>query len=132
MFGGSKYKKELAKAKKYHRIIGQFRRAGRVVEVDGKEVDKEQRKIQDNFSHPDFDDPHLVAIVIVSKVRLVCTNEKRACPFLKKPGLYPKGIERPKIYSGTRNAGLLTERNIARICKTSKQVKDLSGLFGFY
>jgi len=47
---------------------------------------------------PDFDDPHIVALLNVSGCKRVCTNEKRALPFLEFEDLYRDRIP-PVIYT---------------------------------
>ncbi len=126
IYGGTKYKQELTKAKKYIKFFGQLKRAGKIVELSAVDVDKVQKTLERKISHRDFDDPHLVAMVIVSKCRLICTNDNRAIPFLKNSKLYPKHFPAPKIYKSAKNATLLRDDYIVEVCKPAKKgTKDL-------
>lgn len=117
VFGGSKYIGELKKAKKYLRLFTQLERAGKIVRLDDKSVDSRQEVISGMESSSIFDDPHLIAIVCVSKCRIVCTRDARAIPFLKDTKFYSRFCPRPKIYRYARHKSLLTEGNIAEICR---------------
>lgn len=105
--GGTKYIKELQKFNGYLRIINELIKAGIVHKVSSKNVDKYEKKVLSKENDKDFDDPHLIALQIVSKAIIICTDDARAMPFLKKKELYPKNHKRPKIYSGLRNVDLL-------------------------
>ena len=117
VYGGTKYKEELKRAKRYHRIVNELRRAGRAIEVDLTLVDHAETEVIAKTCHTTFNDQHLLAIVIISRCRLLCTEDKAAIPFIKDNSLYPRGIRKPKIYSGRKgNARLLNDANIATIC----------------
>jgi hypothetical protein len=122
IFGGSKYRTELERANRYRKILGEFKRARKAVKLDDEIVDATQKKLEEKVVHRDFDDPHLVAMVIHSGCRIVCTCERRAIPFLRRPDLYPSPVKRPKIYTNPRNSTLLCSHNIAEICSPSTKL----------
>ena len=118
VYGGTKYKRELKLANKYFKILVEFKKTNKIVEIDDEQVDLEQQVLEDLLSHRDFDDAHLVSIIIVSGCKLICSEDKRAFPFLQNKDLYPKNINTPKIYSGRKsNRALLNDKNITSICK---------------
>lgn len=117
VYGGTTYRGELTRAKKYLRLFTELKKAAKVVEVDSQQVDRIEQELRRRLSHPDFDDPHLVAIVIASGCRLICSDDVRAFPFLRQATLYPKHVQRPHIYSQASNKDLLQDKNIADICK---------------
>jgi len=131
VYGGSKYKKELSKIPKYLRFVGQLKRAGKVIEINGSAVDKHQSDLEAKCRHRDFDDAHIVAIVIESGCKLICTNERRAIPFFKNNDFYPKGVKKPKLYTSSNNCGLLEKKKLyAKICMpVCKRSIELSKLF---
>lgn len=106
-YGGTKYKKELRNASRYLKFIVNLERAAKVVRCDDVEVDQMMKWVSEQETDPDFDDPHLIAITIVSKLSVICTSDKRAFRFIKKKALYPKRFTRPRIYSGAKNKDLL-------------------------
>lgn len=124
VYGGTKYIKELEKANKL-KLIKLYNDRRKVVHVCDEKVDAKQDKIERKFNDRSFNDSHLVAIVNVSKCKLICSRDKEACPFLTNPDLYQKGVQRPKIYGGRRNENLLTDSNIADCCKPfSRMTKE--------
>jgi len=69
VYGGATYKKELRKARNYEiRFFAELRRNGKVVDVDKIKVDQTEKKIKAQNINPNFNDPHLLAIIIVSKL----------------------------------------------------------------
>jgi hypothetical protein len=109
IYGGEKYAKEVDfTSPTYLPLLVELERKGRMREICGHCVNRVsadlKRKIPDD---PDFDDEHILALVIISKCRVVCTEEKRGLPFLKRSDLYPKGSRPPKIYGSKRNADIL-------------------------
>ena len=117
VYGGTKYKEELRRARKFLGIISQLSKVSKVKEIPEAAVDARQREVESMVVHPDFDDPHLVAIIGVSGCRLICTGDFRAYRFLKSKSFYPKHVERPKIYRNAANQDLLCDDNIAEICR---------------
>lgn len=84
IYGGNKYKEELKQCKRYLPILVELSRQGRVVLLDDEAVNTEEELVKQRETDPDFDDPHLIAIVIISKCRVICTNDRRAHKFIKK------------------------------------------------
>lgn len=129
VFGGTKYKEELKKSYRYLKLFGQLSKMRKTVEVDGELVDNYQKKLEEMVVHKDFDDPHLVSILYISKCKLICTNEKRAIPYITNKDFYDKGFK-PRIYSRKSNSRLLKDYNIASVClpciKLNKQSVELS------
>jgi hypothetical protein len=117
VFGGTKYRRELSSAPRYLKIFNELGRLRKTVEVDGKAVDACEKRINKSHVHRDLDDGHIIAIVSVSRCRIVCSNDRRAFPFLKMQRLYPRGVDVPKIFSGKKNhCRLLSTRNMASCC----------------
>jgi len=125
VYGGTKYKKELKKATKYRKLLVQLKKAGKIVELNDKEVNKCHGELDAAIKHSDFDDPHLIAIIIVSGCKLICSLDKRAYKFIKKKALYPTHIEKPKIYGSKSNSDLLSDENIAKICRPASKPNRL-------
>ena len=117
IYGGSKYKQELTTAHSYLRIMVGLERAGKLICLDDSEVDDLQEQVEKIEPSKKFDDPHLVAIIISSKCRIICTNDKRAIPYLKDQRFYKKPVLKPKVYSSDRNESLLIDKNIADVCR---------------
>jgi predicted nucleic acid-binding protein len=117
VYGGSKYKKELRLAVKYFKLFVELEKINKTVKLDDSEVDKREREVSKAKKHHDFNDEHLVAMVLASGCRLVCTKDSSAMPFIKDQIFYTGAAKRPRIYSGKKNKDLLNDSNIASICK---------------
>lgn len=117
VYGGTKYLKELKKLPRYRHIIQELERSGRVKIQNKSIVDKYYNSICGKRMPRSFNDQHLVAIIIVSRIRLICTLDKESHPHLKNNKLYPKGIRKPKIYSKLEHSHLLINKNIVGICR---------------
>ena len=117
VYGGDKYKQELRNARKYHGLFSELSKVSKVIEVDCQRVNEIQEEVAGRVDHRDFDDPHLIAIIIVSGCKLICSDDSSAYPFLKRKDLYLNKVSRPKIYRRSTNRDLLCDNNIADICK---------------
>lgn len=122
IFGGSKYIEELEKTKKYLKIINLLKNKGKAINIDKDLVDKEQKRIESLITNKDFDDPHLPALVIISKCKLICSQDTRSIKFVTNPQLYPKGIDIPKYYTSVNNIDLLCDKYIHDVYKPLKKL----------
>ena len=122
VYGGTSYEKELETAHKYVKIFSEFQKSDRVVVIDKATVDNKEKECKALVKHRNFNDAHIISIIVVSGVKLVCTDEKRAIRFLKDKRFYERG-KRPKIYTSKKNANLLCDSNIADCCKPSPNLK---------
>ena len=122
VYGGSKYKQELREARKYLSFFLELSKARKTKEINDAEVDEKQKEIERIVNDKKFNDPQIVAIIVVSGCKLICSEDKSAYPFFKRKDLYPKHITRPKIYSKASNADLLSDNNIAEICKPTRRL----------
>lgn len=129
VYGGSKYKEELQKASKYLTIFRLLKDVNKVLIGDSNEIDRVQSEIENKTVDKDFDDPHLPAIVIVTKCRLICSNDSRSIPFVQQRELYPQGCITPSYYTGLRNSNLLCDEYIddtlKPLCKLNKKQRNL-------
>lgn len=118
IFGGSQYIKELRTSRSYLDLVKLLKDIGKAKSINRKDVDDYQDQIKNKIANPKFNDPHLIAIVVKSKCRLICTGDLKAHKFIKNSLLYPKKFPRPKIYCGRdSNKALLCDQNIVSFCK---------------
>jgi hypothetical protein len=111
VYGGTKYKKELSKMLKFLPLMADWERAGKIHKVDDERVDAlESQIIQQTANNKKCNDQAIIAIVIISHCRLVCSKDKESYPFLKDKKLYPKYMNLPNIYTGLRDVALLIHR----------------------
>jgi hypothetical protein len=105
-WGGSHYVNELRNCPKYLKMHLELEKGSRAIRFDDKAIDKDEVRIKQLEDSKDFDDPHIIAIQIISKAPIICSCDKRAFDFFKKPIFYPKLHPRPKIYSKKSNKDL--------------------------
>ena len=99
IIGGGKYKNELCKATKYLNLIVEFEKQGCIHYIDDAHVNCEQENVKKKEMSSTFNDPHIVAMSIVSKCKLVCTHDNELKKFIKKRIFYPRNTSIPKLYS---------------------------------
>lgn len=131
VYGGSKYLSELKKAPKYLPILRFLKEVNKVCQGNADNIDRIQSEIEAIITDPDFDDPHLPAIVIDTKCKLICSEDKRSITFVKDKALYPKGFSIPVFYTSFRNYDLLCDNYIHQdlkpLCKLkTEQLKSLN------
>jgi hypothetical protein len=118
IYGGDKYKKEVDfKTSKYRRILAEIERKGRLLAMPDKAVNELAERLKAKVGDPNFDDEHIIALVVISKCCVVCTDDKRSFPFLKQRDLYPKGTKPPKIYQSRKNATLCRQEHVVDVCR---------------
>ena len=129
VYGGSKYKRELREAMKFLRFFNLLKSAKKAIPFEDAPIDKIQARYEQRYKDPDFDDPHLPAIVLVTKCRLICTKDRRSYRFVTSPNLYPKRFHVPIYYSGLQDQTKLTDKNIPKslkkhCCKLNRKQRD--------
>ncbi|AEV31403.1 hypothetical protein Oweho_0383 [Owenweeksia hongkongensis DSM 17368] len=128
IYGGTKYKQELSKTSKYLPIIRLLKEVGKAVEGCKEDIDKYQKKIEDLRDNKDFDDPHLPAIAIVTRCKLVCSEDTRSIAYVQNGKYYPKGFSTPVYYTSIKNKNLLTDKYIDNslkpLCKLNKSMSE--------
>ena len=117
IYGGKKYKSELAQMHRYGGILAELRRKGRLVEMPGSDVDAAAVKLKKKIPSKNFNDEHIVALVILSRCCIVCSNDRASYQFLQRRDLYPKGMKPPKIYNQSRHHKLCCDRHVVDVCR---------------
>jgi hypothetical protein len=97
IYGGTKYIKELGKGK-YLGLFAELLKARRAIRVDTKSVDDRALVLKLMVPEKEFNDEHIIAVVGISRCCLVCTDDKRSIPYLKRKDLYPPGVHVPRVY----------------------------------
>jgi hypothetical protein len=113
VYGGTTYEDELENASSFLKLFTELSRLNKVIVVDKRSVDKKEAELRPYATNRDFDDPHIVAIIIISGIHLVCTGDKRAIPFITNRIFYVKR-KCPKVYSSSKCRKLLCDRNIPK------------------
>ena len=115
VFGGTKYLQEIKG--RYHGLFVELRRAKKAITVSSDRVDLETDKVGLLVQDSNFNDQHMVALLIVSGCKLICSDDKEAYPFFTHKKFFNRSRDKPKIYRGASNEKLLIDKNIAAICR---------------
>jgi len=127
VYGGSKYREELREMSNYLNFLKEYKKRNKdkVINVDDDKVDQEQQKVKKKLEkinpNSDFNDTHIVAIIIVSGCRLVCSKNSDHYPFIKNRRLYPSKFGKTSIYRGYADKDMLLSRNVKRLCKRCRE-----------
>src|ERR1022692_2476003 len=87
IYGGTKYMKELGSGK-YLALFKELGTARRAVVIGTKNVDDRARALKQLVPEVEFNDEHLIALIGISKCRLVCTDDLKFLPYLRRKDLY--------------------------------------------
>lgn len=112
VIGGSDYLREISS---YIAIITELSKANKVIRLNLEDIDSETSILKDKIEHKNYDDPHIIALLSISRCRLICSKDSRAYPYFKNGNLY-KNRKAPLIYKSSRNKNLLCDRNISEVC----------------
>ena len=105
VYGGTTYLNEVPE--KYLRILRYFKELNKVIYGDRDRIDEIEKTNKELITDPDFDDPHLIAIALVTRCKLICSEDKRSIKFVKNRIFYPKGVSPPAYYTSFRNINLI-------------------------
>lgn len=108
VFGGKTFKEELIKSYHRARLVRQMKDAGMAIEIKDDLVDRAEAEVREKTAGTTCDDPHIIALLAVSRCHLLCSQDKQSYPFIKDKSNFPKGSKRVRIYTGRRNIKLLT------------------------
>lgn len=107
--GGTRYLKEISKIGVAMIPLKQLEQAGRLRISDRRAVDLEEARVSQLAPSPACDDQHLIALVCVSRARVIASDDKRADKFIKNKSLYSGGVSRPAIYRQASHKKLLVK-----------------------
>lgn len=118
VYGGTKYKAELAETGRYMRLLRQLRDAGQAISIRDEAVDKIEIGVRRKTRGTDCDDQHVIALLGASRCLLLCSIDARSFEFVKDRNLYPKGTKAVKIYTSARNKRLLEKADPRTLTNT--------------
>lgn len=104
VFGGSKFRREIANSEKARRWFLALERAGRAKSIDDGQVDAEERALK-NSGACCSDDEHLVALARKSGARVICTQDQALSRDVRDRQLLAR--PRGRVYRRANHAHLL-------------------------
>lgn len=114
--GGKLLRKEFEeKLCAYKNFLQELSRIKKVHVFDDSEIDNLTSEIEKQIEDTDFDDPHIIALLIISKATILCSNDQRLFKYIHLVKRMTKGSSDPKIYTSISHKpqiGLLCEENI--------------------
>lgn len=129
VYGGTKYHEELKSLSRYIRLIRRLKESNKAVEGDRTQIDEYQKIVESRNNDKDFDDPHLIAISVITKCLLICSEDKRSIKHIKDKKYYPDSFKNThSYYTSSRNKNLLrdnyvhnTFKPLEKMSKTTQQ-----------
>jgi hypothetical protein len=100
ILGGKLYTKEiLEKQKSYVSLMLELKKINKIHFIDNSLVDLKEKEVSNKELDPDFDDPHIIALSILSKATIICSDDSRSFKFIKRMKEYDNDCIVPKIYT---------------------------------
>ncbi len=125
IYGGTKFANELGLKKL--QLLKLLKDAGKAVSIENGVIDTEERVVSNLIPDTeDFDDPHIIALLRISKSRIICSDDKRMFPYIKDERLFKSRSSQPRIYQNTRNRRLISDQNIVNCCQKKTKLKKRS------
>jgi hypothetical protein len=125
VYGGSQYIAELKEMPNYLYLLKEYEKRNKVINADDGRVDQEQQEVKKKLEEinpkSDFNDTHIVAIIIVSGCRLVCSKNSKHYPFIKNRKLYPSRFKKISIYRGYADKDMLLSWKVNELCKRCEE-----------
>jgi len=118
IYGGTKYDTELGRTKILG-VVGELRKARRAIHLEAAQVDPIATALKAKCPEPEFDDEHIVALVLASRCCVVCTIDDVAMSYLDCVDLFRDyKVARPKIYNGHKShRKLCCDKHVVGICR---------------
>ena len=114
--GGKLLSVEQKKLVSYQPLFKELGKLNKIHKIDDSLINKKEKEITDLEKDSDFDDPHIIALIIVSKAKVLCSDDSRSFKFVRRIKKYDKKSEVPKIYTTINNhslpTGILSDENI--------------------
>ncbi|MFP3089366.1 hypothetical protein LQZ21_03470 [Treponema sp. TIM-1] len=119
--GGRYYRNEIKEhLASYLPVLTELSRLNKTHWFPDKAVDELTIHIKSLEGKSDFDDPHIVALLCVSKAKIFCSEDERAFQFVRDKKFYPKGQETPKILSLKTHKASIELLNNENICSNGE------------
>ena len=100
VYGGNKFLKEYRSIIVKHQLLFvELEKIGKIRILDNTTINKEEIRLKTLAPEKNFDDEHIIACIIHSNCKLVCTDDKRMDKYIKdKDKLFSKKPMKVKIY----------------------------------
>jgi hypothetical protein len=127
VYGGTTYTNQLNKHKDFRDFLKTMWQAGKTVDIGRQKVDQTERVIRQTITGPGYNDHHIVAIVLISRCKVVCSldsglknlidecySSSGRTTIMRQLGI--RKPRKPNIYSGRGSASTLRRRTSSSNC----------------
>ena len=122
VYGGMDYRNHLSNHKKFLGYLMEQSRKGKIERLNNYEVDRVTDAIKANYTRADFNDHHIVAIVLLSRCKLVCSRDNGLKNLIDicysssgstiiKSQLRIRNLRKPSIYRGRGSVATIRSRS---------------------
>ena len=117
ILGGKLLTKELGEKHlcRFLPLMKEFAILNKVHYINNEQVDEKEDEIRTKEQDSDFDDPHIISLAILSKAKIICSDDSRSFKYIAKIKEYDSSSIPPKIYTTQHHAPhieLLCDANI--------------------
>ncbi len=129
VYGGTDYGNHLKNHQRFLRHLTEQEHKGKIERLNNYEVDRVTDAIKANYTRADFDDHHIVAIVLISRCKVVCSLDSGLKNLIDECYSYSSSgrttinrqlrigsLRKPSIYSGGGSASTLRRRTSSDNC----------------
>lgn len=127
VYGGTDYQNHLDNDKKFLGYLMEQGRKGKIERLNKDEVDSVRDVLKGNYTRADFDDHHIVAIVLLSRCKLVCSRDSGLKSLIDicysssgstiiKSQLRIRNLRKPSIYRSRGSAATIRSRTSSDNC----------------
>ncbi len=127
VYGGTDYENHLKNHRRFLKHLTEQERKGKIKKLCRVEVDRATSVIEGSFSGIDFNDHHIVALVLISRCKLVCSIDSGLKNLIDecysssgrttiKRQLRIGDFRKPSIYSGRGSVSTLRRRTSSDNC----------------
>jgi hypothetical protein len=118
IYGGTKYNQELGRLSRILSLVVELSKRRKTVRMSNDVVDPIATELKVKFPEPEFNDEHIVALVIASRCCVVCTDDSVAISYLRRVDVFRDyEVKRPSIYRGHKsNKALCCDKHLVKAC----------------
>lgn len=127
VYGGKYYENHLENHHRFLRYLTEQEHKGKTESLDNDEVDRVTDAIKENFTGTGFNDHHIVAIVLISRCKLLCSRDdglknlidicySSSGSTIIKSQLQIRNLRKPSIYRSRGSVATIRRRTFCDNC----------------
>jgi len=127
VYGGTHYENHLESHRRFRGHLAEQEHKGKTKHLNDDEVDHVTDVLKENYIRADFNDHHIVALVLISRCKLVCSVDNGLRNLIDscysssghttiRCQLQIRNLRKPSIYSGRGSAATIRRRTFCDNC----------------